>query len=285
MDKFVSLEDRPSDSNKGNFGHALLIGGSYGMAGAISIAALGALRSGAGLTTVATPSVCVDTVASFHPVLMTVPLPCDRRGRISRAATASLRKSLHKHSAVAIGPGMGQSLDLQRLVLELYQSCQVPLILDADALNMLAKKRDWSDLTTAGPRILTPHPGEFQRLSNVEAKDRPGQIQAAQALAASTEAVIVLKGSRTVVIDPTDQFTNSTGNPKIAVGGSGDLLTGIIASLICQKMSPFEAARLAVHLHGLAADLAAEQILSPSVLATDIVDFLPQAFGRLKSNA
>jgi NAD(P)H-hydrate epimerase len=275
------LPGRSATSNKGDFGRALLVGGSFGMSGAISIAAMGTLRSGAGLTTVATAETCLSMVTASHPALMTIPLAADRRGRIDRAALARIKRQAASATAVAIGPGMGQSSGLQKLVRELYQTLPIPLVVDADALNLLSRHADWSQWKPPAARILTPHPGEFARLSGVSAKEREAQINSALEYSKNDLLTIVLKGHETVVCRAGEGFKNQTGNPKMAVGGSGDLLTGIILALVCQRMSPLDASRLGCHVHGLAGDFAAAKLGAPSVLATDILEELATAFSRL----
>ena len=285
MKDLPRLPPREADANKGDFGRGLLIGGSRGMAGAIAIAAMGTLRGGAGLTTVATADACLGTVAGHHPALMTLPLKSDRQGRIDGSAAVELRRRLRQSDAAAIGPGMGQSLGLRKLILELYRQADLPLVVDADGLNALAKTPDWHRIAPPAPRILTPHPGEFQRLSGVDSHDRPRQEEAAREMCRRENLVIVLKGSQTAVIDRDGCRVNETGNPKMAVGGSGDLLTGIILAMVCQQMAPFDAAVLAVHLHGLAGDLAARRLGCPSVLANDLLDDLPAAFAAMEATA
>jgi len=158
------------------------------------------------------------------------------------------------------------------------------MVLDADGMNALPQALPRTP-KAAGPRILTPHPGEFERFSRVSSKDRPKQIAAAIAIAKENRIVIVLKGFETVITDGDTTTVNRTGNPKMAVGGSGDCLTGIIAALVCQGLQPLAAAQLGTALHGLAGDLAAERLGCPSVLATDLIESLPEAFGKLAATS
>ena len=282
MKNLPRLPDRRTDANKGDFGHVLLVGGSRGMAGSISISALGALHSGAGLTTVATAYSSLNIVANAHPALMTIPLAQDNRGRINGSAIAKINSLLLRSTVAGIGPGMGQSLGLKILVWQLYQFAPLPMVFDADALNAIAKCEDWASVKPVAARILTPHPGEWHRLSGIEADKRDEQIEAAKQVVSNTGVVIVLKGSKTFIVGPDQSAINETGNAKLAVGGSGDLLTGIITSLLGQGMSTFDAARLGAYLHGLAGDLAAEATASPSVLPTQVIEYLPAAFAKLK---
>ncbi len=254
------------------------------MSGAVTIAALGTLRCGAGLTTVAVPEDIWPAVAVANPALMTMPLTADQRGRISKVAFAKLMKKAREMTAVAIGPGLGQSLDLQRMVEDIVRNLLKPTVIDADALNLLARTKNWMQFDFVAPRILTPHPGEFERLTGISAKGREAQLVAAKELSRIKQLVIVLKGHQTAICCDGDVYFNTTGNPKMAVGGSGDLLTGVILGLLSQGLQPRDAAILGCHLHGLAGDLAATRLHCPSVLPTDLLEELPQAF-ELTSSA
>jgi len=271
------LKPRSAESHKGDFGRALLMGGSRGMAGAIALAGMACLRSGGGLVKLAVPEFCLDTVAAFEPSYMTVPLACDERGRIAYAAAETIREFAAEATCLACGPGLGRSAELTRLVGELYRDSPLPLVCDADALFALAEMRDHLP-AHVGPRILTPHPGEFERLGDVSMKDRRQQIAAAQELARRTNTIILLKGHRTFITDGTREVYNTTGNPGMATGGCGDVLTGIITALICQQLSPYDAAVLGAHIHGLAGDLAAAELGQVSLIASDLIDYLPAAF-------
>jgi len=273
------LEPRPADAHKGTFGTALIVGGSRGMSGAVAMAGMAALRGGAGLVRLAVPEPCLDSVARFEPSYMTAPLPADRAGRIALRARPKILQLASIASAVACGPGLGRSLGLQALVCDLYQTLSGPLLVDADGLNALAA-RPQVLLAPSGPRILTPHPGEFARLlgDRLPADQRESE---AVRLAGMWRAVIVLKGHRTLITDGHRTARNHTGNPGMATGGSGDVLTGLITALVCQGLDPFEAARLGVHLHGLAGELAAQQLGQVSLMASDLIRFLPAAFGAL----
>jgi NAD(P)H-hydrate epimerase len=273
------LAPRRDDAHKGDFGRALLVGGSRGMAGAIALAGMACLRSGAGLVKLAVPACCLDTIAGFEPSYMTVPLDGDEAGRIAGRAVDRVVELAHEATCVALGPGLGQSRDLATLVGRLYQSLPVPLVVDADGLNALVRHGGIGH--QGHPRVLTPHPGEFARLFGVEAQDREAQIQAARQIARKENVVILLKGHRTFITDGTRQAVNTTGNPGMATGGSGDVLTGIITALVCQGLPAFEAALLGAHVHGLAGDLAAEELGQVSLIASDLLDYLPRAFRRV----
>ncbi len=279
------LASRAAESHKGDFGRALLVGGSRGMAGAVALAGLATLRGGAGLVKLAVPRGIQETVASFEPSYMTVALAEDAAGRIAVQSTESLEPLLQEATAVTLGPGLGRSGDLTQLVAELYQNIGRPLVLDADALNALAEQRDVLP-SPGGPRIFTPHVGEFVRLVGDEStKETPADAshQAAIKLARTCGIVLVLKGHRTLVTDGEKAYLGATGNPGMATGGSGDVLTGVITALLCQGLPPLHAARLGVHVHGTAGDMAVAELGQVSMIASDLVRFLPGAFGRAES--
>ncbi len=270
------LAPRPADAHKGTFGTVLVVGGSRGMTGAPALAGMAALRGGAGLVRVAVPDVCLDTVAGHEPCYTTVPLPCDPAGRLTPAAAEPILEQAGAASVVALGPGLGRSEDLCRLVGKLYREVSQPMVVDADGLNALAEQPE-VQAQPGGPRILTPHPGEFARWTGRRAS---GEHRTADALklAARCGAVVVLKGHGTLVTDGSRFAVNSTGNPGMATGGTGDVLTGLIAALWCQNLAAYDAARLGVFLHGLAGDLAAEELGQVPLVARDLLDFLPDAF-------
>jgi NAD(P)H-hydrate epimerase len=241
------------------------------------------LRSGAGLVKLAVPECILDTVAGFEPSYMTIPLPCDRGGHIRLKSTRKIAAFLEAATCVACGPGLGQSKRLQLFLRELYQSLSKPMVIDADGLNALAATDDGLS-NSAGPRILTPHPGEFARLAKASAGEKPSreeQIAAAKQLAADHDVIIVLKGHRTIITDGSQTAENTTGNPGMATGGTGDVLTGIITALVCQGLSPYDAAVLGAHVHGLAGDLAAAELGQVSLVASDLLTYLPNAFQSL----
>jgi len=270
------LPRREPEDHKGRFGLALVVGGSRGMSGAAALAGMAALRGGAGLVRVAVPDVCLDVVAAHEPSYMTIPLPSTADGQIAAAAEDLIRRWSESASCVALGPGLGRGQQLDTLVGRLYQDLPGPMVVDADALNALSSQPEVLPCH-AGPRILTPHPGEFARLVN-EKGDRHLLQPAAVELAARCGCVVVLKGHQTCITDGTQSYLNTTGNPGMATGGSGDVLTGLVTALVCQGLDPLAAARLGVHLHGLAGDLAAAELGEVSIIASDLVRFLPQAF-------
>lgn len=271
------LAPRRATSHKGDFGTALIVGGSQGMAGAVALAGMAALRSGAGLVKLATPNVCQPTVAAFEPSAMTIPLPSDEQGRLASWALPVLTQYLEQADAVACGPGLGRSPELTEIVGWLYQGVQQPLVVDADGLFALAQNPEV--LTSpGGPRILTPHAGEFARLIGQPSIAPEDREESAVLFAQRTGCVLVLKGHRSVVTDGRHTSLNSTGNPGMATGGTGDVLTGIITALVAQRLPPLDAARLGAHVHGLAGDLAAEELGEVSLIASDVVRYLPKAW-------
>jgi len=273
-----TLRPREANSHKGDFGRALLVGGSRGMSGAISLSGQAALRSGAGLVTLAVPSCVLDVVASIEPSYMTTPL-VDEDDHIALSAAETVVGLAQNSTAVGLGPGLGRRPNLIELVVALYREINKPMVIDADALFALAERKE-ALANPGAPRILTPHPGEFARLTGT-LPEGPQRITAAAELAlqdAGSTTVVVLKGHNTVVTDGTQFSINRTGNPGMATGGTGDVLTGIITALLCQGLTPFDAARLGVHVHGLAGDLAAEDLGQVSMIASDLIHYLPKAF-------
>ncbi|WP_164104156.1 NAD(P)H-hydrate dehydratase [Candidatus Laterigemmans baculatus] len=269
------LARRQPESHKGDYGRVLLVGGSRGMAGAISLSAISALKVGSGLVTLAVPDRCLETAAAFNPCLMTHPLSDTPAGTFAEPATEELEALARKFDAFGVGPGMGTGPGAIRLTRWALESGR-PMVLDADALNALAEIRAWRSLLR-GPAVLTPHPGEWQRICGESPKDRAAQRRAAVEVAAASGAVVLLKGAQTFVTDGSREYTNATGNPGMASGGAGDVLTGVVASLLGQGLSPFEAASLGAWIHGTAGDLAAEELGMAGVTAVDIAAALPAA--------
>ena len=282
------LPARVADSHKGNYGHVLVIGGSRNMAGAPALAGKAALRSGAGLVTLVVPRSIQPTVASFEPSYMSIGLGSADDSALLAQQDGEIIKIAESKKAVALGPGLGTAPETVVLVADLYENLSQPLIVDADALNALAQHSDSLD-SAAGPRILTPHPGEFERLiGEPTAKELATRAMQAADLCqkdSSGRTVVVLKGHETIVTDGQIYVANPTGNPGMATGGTGDCLTGIIAALVGQGLSSWEAARLGVYVHGLAGDLAAEELGQVSMIASDLVDYLPDAFFELSDLA
>lgn len=271
------LPTRALHSHKGDYGKVLVVGGSRGLSGAIGLTGISALRTGSGLVSAFIPSLCLETVAGLEPCLMTLPATHNRLGEFGLGAASELKPRLPGHDAIAVGPGMGRGAGSLKLVRLLAGCSEVPRVFDADALNLIAADSVWR---IQGPAILTPHPGEFQRLSGVPAHDRAAQIVAASALANRHGIVVVLKGAATVITNGRDQRVNQTGNAGMATAGSGDCLTGVITSLLGQGLGTFDAAVLGAHVHGLAGDFAANTLGQAGMLATDLIHHLPAAVRR-----
>lgn len=278
----LTLAPRNMAAHKGSFGRALFVGGSRGMSGSIALSSMAALGTGAGLVTAAVPDQCLETVAGFHPCVMTVPMPQDEQGRFALGAAQSLPTLLQSISAIGAGPGMTTQPGSLQLVDRLLGVRELPCVLDADALNCLSTFSWCERRDNCSPLVLTPHPGELERLTGVSAKDRERQIIAAQQLATDGGAVIVVKGAPTVVVSPAGkQWTNNTGNPGMATAGSGDVLTGVITSLLAQGLSDWDAAKLGVWVHGRAGDIAAEKCGQTGMTAAEICASLPCAIASV----
>jgi ADP-dependent NAD(P)H-hydrate dehydratase / NAD(P)H-hydrate epimerase len=279
---------RPFDSNKGKFGHVLVIGGTFGSAGgkagAPAMTALAAMRSGAGLVTAAVPEPALPTVARFAAELMTIPLEAGATGEVLLSCDPERRHALLKGVTVAaIGPGLGQSSGASQLLEWLLNATTMPTVIDADGLNILAKSIEPLAGVGGSGRtlVLTPHPGEMARLAGITtAQVQADRLGVARDFAARYGVILVLKGARTLIAHRDGRVAvNTTGNPGMAKGGSGDLLTGLIAGLLAQfPDDPARAVEAAVHLHGLAADLVVREMDEHTLLATDTLSHFSAAF-------
>jgi len=281
----AQLLRRKADSHKGDFGHVLIIAGSPRFSGAAVLCAAAALRSGAGLVTMAVPEGLNSPLIRIKPPeVMTLPLPQTRQGSLSAGAYRALHQCIEKADVVAIGPGLSQDVSTQNLVRRLIASVSKPRVIDADALNALAGhtglllKTNNQQLTT----ILTPHPGEMSRLIGEKVGvSAAGRRNVAKEFAKVYNCITVLKGHGTVVADPQgDTYVNRTGNPGMATAGSGDVLTGMIAAFLGQGLDGFAAAKYAVYVHGLAGDIAAKEKTQISLIASDIIAKIPEAIRR-----
>jgi hydroxyethylthiazole kinase-like uncharacterized protein yjeF len=267
---------RVSDSNKGLYGHVLVIAGGRGKTGAAAMTGIGALRSGAGLATVASAESAIAQIASHAPEIMTEPLPETTDGSISLRMLDQLSTLVDKKNVVALGPGMGRNSETVQLIRRLVNELPRPMVVDADGLNAL----DAKSMRGPAARILTPHPGEMARLANSTVKDvQADRVRCARGFAEERGVHLVLKGNRTVIASPDGRaWINPTGSPAMATGGTGDVLTGMIAGLLAQFPDQLEAALLAaVYLHGRAGELGAARLGEKSLIATDLFEFLPEA--------
>lgn len=275
---------RTPHAHKGTFGHALVVSGSIGKTGAAHLAAMGALRSGAGLVTVGTPASCVPIVASLGAEYMTEPLAESPPGLLAAAALDQLLAL--PHDAIAVGPGIGVGDAQRRLVIGLIERAAGPLVLDADALNVLAGDPGVLSARQGRITVVTPHPGEMARLLVTSASTvQEHRLPVALDFARTHGVYVVLKGHRTLIATPIGRvFINPTGNPGMATGGSGDVLTGMLAAWLMQVENPEHACQLAVYLHGAAGDLAAADIGEVAMTAGDIVTALGDAIEELSAS-
>lgn len=265
------LPDRNPWGHKGDFGKLLLLCGSRGYTGAAFFAAMGALRAGAGLVFLGVPEsiYAIEAVKLNEPVIF--PLP-DEGGRLSADAVPEILSRLPRMDAVLVGPGLGQSEGTLAAVRAVLEKAECPAVVDADGINVLRAHRDLLR-GRKSPTILTPHDGEFARLGGVIGEDR---MAAAAALADDLGCVVLLKGHETCVTDGTDGYINSTGNPGVAVGGSGDVLAGVITALLGAGLLPLEAAACGAWLHGAAGDRCASELGQYGMLPTDMLSALPR---------
>lgn len=265
------LPDRPDNGHKGTFGKILLLCGSRGYTGAAALAAMGALRTGAGLVYLGVPESIYDieAVKLTEPVI--IPLS-DDKGTYSAEAIDQILGLMKGKDAVLVGPGIGQTEGAYTVVKAVLQNFSGPVVLDADGINVMAAHKDILRERTA-PTILTPHDGEFIRFGGVLSDDR---IESALGLALDLGVVVLLKGHRTVITDGRKSYVNTTGNPGMATGGSGDVLAGVITSLLGQGVAPLEAAACGAWLHGAAGDICAREIGQYGMLPTDMVNVLPR---------
>ncbi|MCM8779048.1 MAG: NAD(P)H-hydrate dehydratase [Candidatus Omnitrophica bacterium] len=281
MNKFFLLPYRKSDTHKGDYGHVFVLAGSRGLTGAATLCSLAALRVGAGLVTLGIPE-------SLNPILevkltevMTFPLPETKEASLSFKAKGKVLDFLKKCDCVVIGPGLSRNQETQRLVRFLLKRIALPIVLDADGINALVGypeilKEIKTDL------ILTPHIGEFFRISGISTEEiKKDKISVVKNFLKNYNIVLVLKGYQTIVAQQGKIYVNKTGNPGMATAGSGDVLTGMMGGFLAQKISPFESAKIAVYLHGLAGDLAKEEKTEYGLIASDILDNIPKAIKKL----
>ncbi|MCA9093196.1 MAG: NAD(P)H-hydrate dehydratase [Planctomycetaceae bacterium] len=277
------LPSRPEEGHKGTFGHVLILAGSRGMSGAAVLCGVSALRGGAGLVTVGVPSGIQTVVSAAEPSYLTMVLPEGAGGGVEASARGVLEGVLTRYRGVGVGPGWGQSEATGELARWLFASCPVPLVVDADALNVLGVKLP--ERSEVAPRIMTPHPGEFGRLTGKTTQEiQADREELAVEYARANRVVLLLKGARTIVTDGERLAINTTGNCGMGTGGCGDVLTGLITALVGQGMGAFEAAQLGAHLHGLAGDLAAHELSKPGLIASDLPRYLCRAWLQVGAN-
>ena len=265
------LPDRAPDAHKGDFGRILLLCGSMGFTGAAALSAMGAVRSGAGLVYLGVPQsiYAIEAVKLTEPIVF--PLP-EKDGKLCEEALPEILNRLSQMDAMLIGPGLGQSLGTHAVTRAVLEAFQGPVVLDADGINVIKSHMDIVRERHA-PTILTPHPGEFKRVGGEVGQDRAA---AAVNFAAENRCILVLKGSGTIITDGNLCYRNPTGNPGMAVGGSGDVLAGIIVSLIGQGIDPLDAAACGAWLHGAAGDTCARSIGQYGMLPSDMLEVLPR---------
>lgn len=271
------LLKRKPDTHKGDYGHVLVVGACRGLTGAVCLAAQGALRIGAGLVTVGVPRSLNDIFEIELTEVMSLALP-EKHGALSLEAFKKIKDVLKKIDVIVIGPGASLKPSAQKLIVKIVKEIDKPMVVDADAITALA-----SDISILSSRrtdelILTPHPGEFSRLIKAStAVIKKKRKELARKFALRYNLTLVLKGHHTLVADGKRFYENTTGNPGMATAGAGDVLAGIIAGLCAQGLSCFEAAKTGVYLHGLAGDLAAKDKTKSCLIASDIIEYLPQA--------
>ena len=273
----TQLRQRKSDSHKGDFGRIFILAGSRCFSGAALLCAKAAMRSGAGMVTLGIPAdLCNAVIKKKSDELMLLPLPGTKEGTLSSAAYKKASDFLKQADIFVIGPGLSQNDSTQALVRKLLGAVKKPTVIDADGLNALAKGARFRFYPET---VVTPHPGEMARLTGIPAAViQKKRKEVAKNFASHYNNTVVLKGDKTVVAGPDGRlYINTTGNPGMATAGSGDVLAGIIAAFLAQKLDAFDAAKYGVYLHGLAGDMAAKEKTQLGLIASDIIDYLPKA--------
>jgi len=280
----VRLFNRKLCAHKGDFGHVFILAGSESFMGAACLCSQSALRSGAGLVTLGVPR-SLHSIASLKLTeVMTLPLPETRQATLGKKALIEIKAFLKKADCLLMGPGLSRHPDTQRLIRRVLMVCDKPVVLDADALIALARHLDtFKRLKSVA--VLTPHPGEMAYLLGITVKDvQNNRKKVAKEFALRYNTILVLKGHQTIVASPEGKtYINNTGNPGMATAGSGDVLAGTLAAFLGQGMPAYQAACSAVYVHGLAGDLAARDKTEVSLIASDIIEYLPKAFRKLQS--
>ncbi len=280
-----AIPARPADGHKGTFGKVVIIGGSVGMSGAACLSSVAALRSGSGLVSAAIPRSIQAVVAGYEPSVMTIGLRDDFEKGLLAVSPDVVAMILDGRDAIGIGPGLGRSEAAAQLLRDVLSTATIPVVVDADGLNLAAEYQLFSD-RRACVCVITPHPGEFSRLTGRPIREiEKHREEIAREFATKHQLIVALKGPGTVVTDGMRLYCNTTGNSGMGTGGSGDVLTGIVVSLLGQQLPAFEATALAVHAHGLAGDIAAEKFTQRGMIASDLLGCLPDAWRRLEENA
>ncbi|MCF8123963.1 MAG: NAD(P)H-hydrate dehydratase, partial [Desulfarculaceae bacterium] len=277
------INPRPAGAHKGSFGHLLVVGGSPGKSGAPCLAAMGGLRAGAGLVTACLPAGLGPVAEVKLTAAMSQPLAESAHGGLALEALPTVLELMQSRQALVLGPGLGREDASLELARRLWADCPASLLVDADGLFALAD--NWGGVKSgAAQAVITPHPGEAARLLGITtAQVQADRLGAARKLAAQGGAVAVLKGARTTIAEPGGAaWINPTGGPLLASGGSGDVLSGVIGGLMAQGLGSLEAALVGCFVHGLAADLAAEEYGQRGLAAEELTDWLPQAFAALE---
>jgi NAD(P)H-hydrate epimerase len=277
------FKSRKRDSHKGSYGHVFILSGSLGKTGAAAMAAKAALKMGAGLVTVGTPESCLPIIARSMIELMTEPLPETSKKTLASTGLERILSLLEGKDALLIGPGISTHPSTSELVLSLMPKINVPVVIDADALNILASQPE-ALKSLPQPAILTPHPGEFARLLHLSTQEVvKNKLELAPQFAKKYGVYLVLKGYRTLVVNPEGLvYVNPTGNPGMATAGAGDVLGGMIASMIIQEKDLLEAILAAVYIHGLSGDIGVEKLGERALTAGNLITYLPSALKRMK---
>ena len=276
----VLLRKRKPDTHKGDYGYVLVVGASPGLTGAVCLSSLAALRMGAGLVTAAVPKTLNSIFETKLTEVMTLPLK-DDKGFLSLDGFSDISNVLDRVDVIVLGPGASRGPSAQMLLLKIIKEVNKPLIIDADGINALAGNLDILKKRRAKNIILTPHLGEFSRISGLSIdKIKKKRKSLVKEFALRYNLTLVLKGYGSLISDGKKVIENKTGNPGMATAGSGDVLTGMIAALVAQGVGAFEATKVATYLHGLAGDLAAKDLTQNCLIACDIIDYIPKALKR-----
>jgi NAD(P)H-hydrate epimerase len=279
------LPQRPADANKGTFGHVFVVAGSRGFTGAAKMCCDAAMRSGSGLVTAGIPAPLGDVIGAAFYEPMSLLLPSTAEETLSWDALEPALAFAEGKDAIVLGPALSRNPQTQEFVLELVRKVTAPMLIDADGLNALAGHLDVL-LNAPGPRVVTPHPGEMGRLVGMKASEVVAKRETVAAdFAKRNSCAVVLKGRNTIVAGDGTMFINTTGNSGLASGGTGDVLSGMIGSLMGQGLKPLDAAVLGVYAHGLAADLAAGEKTQRALIASDVIAALPDAWRLIEQDA